>query len=330
MVELHKSLFISNFSMKRYLITVCIFIVPIICVAVGVELWMRYSPNDYNYKSKYMKNHATDIECLILGNSHSAWGIDPNCFSFNTFNLAYAGQPLTYDEKLLRKYINELPKLRTLIMSISYVVPYCDYEHGKEKWRAKTYPIYFNIKPDFDNWKYHFEITANSPRVILSRLQQLCNESELHCKVRGNYYATCLSSDEVLKKSRAAEGHNALYYRKDSLPIIYEKNINALKSIIEMCKDKDVQCFFVVPPHTQCYIQSLDNNMKLSTVSLLTSIETNNSNVHFLNFGNDRRFLSNDLFSDADHLCKSGSELFSKILNDTIIDIYKKNSHIPL
>ncbi len=309
--------------MKQFLKSFIYFFVPLIVLAISVESILRYSPNDYNFKSKYMTDHANEIECLVLGNSHSAWGIDPNEFSFNTFNLAFAGQPLIFDNLLLQKYITKMNDLKCVVLSVSYVVPYCDFEHEKNDRSTKIYPIYFNIHPDYANWKFYFEITANSPRTICSRLIGLFSNTELRCANKGQYYAHCMDVSKDFGNG-ASNRHNENYrVAKDSLPIIYCKNIEALKNIVSICQKKGIACFLVLPPHSQTYISNLSMDMKMSTMQLLKKLNRNNSNVFFIDFSNDIRFMSNDLFSDEDHLCRNGAMQYSKILNDTIMSLGK-------
>lgn len=303
--------------MKRFLKSFALFMIPIIAFAVIVESILRFSPNDYNYKSNYMSEHASEIECLILGNSHSAWGIAPNYFPFKTFNLAFAGQPLIFDELLLEKYINKMTSLKYVILSTSYCVPYYDFEHDENDVSTRIYPIYFDIYPDYDEWKYHFEITASHPRIILSRLANMLSSTELRCLEYGNYTEQCLS-DTIQLSNLAALKHNDFYRRVcDSLPVIYEKNVGALKKMVNLCEEKAIHLFLVIPPHTVSYLNNLNPQMKNETLSLLQDI-SQSSNVCVLNYSNDIRFLDNRNFSDEDHLCQQGSEKFSKILNDTI------------
>ena len=144
--------------MKLFLKSSVLFLLPIVVFLFAAESMLRFSPNDYNYKSNYMAAHSSEIECLVLGNSHSAWGIDPSFFSFKTFNLAFAGQPLIFDALLLEKYINQMDSLKYVILSVSYCVPYVDLE--QDPIRSRVYSIYFAIHPDYDNLRYHFELTA--------------------------------------------------------------------------------------------------------------------------------------------------------------------------
>lgn len=316
MADSHRNLYIFSFDMKRFLSFFILFLIPIIVFAVIAELLFRFLPNDYNYKSNYMNTHSSEIECLILGNSHSAWGIDPTCFSFNTFNLAFAGQPLIYDELLLEKYINQMTSLKYVIISVSYCAPYVIFEQNDRR-SISIYPIYFDINPCNDTWEYHFEITANSPRINFSRLVNLFSKTEKRCLEYGNYTAPCISDTMQLSNSTAQRHNNA--YRKDldSSSTAFERNVCALKRILAICETKNIRLFVVIPPHTVSYVNNLDQQMKIKTMDMLQSI-SNSSNVCLLNFSEDIRFMDNCNFSDEDHLCLHGSEIYSRILNDTI------------
>ena len=72
--------------MRKFSIKTLLFVVPILLLAVIIEIFLRLIPNDYLHKKKYLDAHSCDIETLILGSSHSFYGIDPNYFSNNTFN----------------------------------------------------------------------------------------------------------------------------------------------------------------------------------------------------------------------------------------------------
>ena len=96
-----KSLSISSSEiMKRLLIQVVIFIIPLVILAVGVEIFARTIPNTYRFKKEWMDNNSREVKTLILGNSHLNSAIIPSQMD-STFNLTNSSQSLEYDSWLL-------------------------------------------------------------------------------------------------------------------------------------------------------------------------------------------------------------------------------------
>lgn len=79
-----------------------------------------YASNEI-YKFK-MNTCNTDIDGLILGNSHARWGYIENFFDGNFVNLSGSSQDLTYSNKIfkicLKKYKQKLQNLKYLIIDM--------------------------------------------------------------------------------------------------------------------------------------------------------------------------------------------------------------------
>ena len=76
---------------------------PILVVAILMEILLRNMPNDYLFKKKYLDEHSSEIQTLILGSSHSFYGIDPAYFNSKTFNASHVSQTLNYDLEIFQK-----------------------------------------------------------------------------------------------------------------------------------------------------------------------------------------------------------------------------------
>ena len=131
--------------MKKFILKTIFFLLPILVLAVIMEVALRAIPNDYKQKRSYMDSHLDEIEVLVLGSSHSLYGINPKYFSQKTYNMAYVSQSLDLDYKILEKYGNEFKNLNVIIVDISYFSLYSTLETGPEPWRAKNYNIYYDI-----------------------------------------------------------------------------------------------------------------------------------------------------------------------------------------
>ena len=90
--------------MKKFLITILAFFIPVLFVLVGLEYIVRKAPNEYQYKAQWMEKNADRVETLILGTSHAFYGINPSYLGPNAFSLAASAQCLQYDEFLFFKY----------------------------------------------------------------------------------------------------------------------------------------------------------------------------------------------------------------------------------
>ena len=90
--------------MKRFVIKTIYISLPILVVAILMEILLRNTPNDYLFKKQYLDKHSSEIETLILGSSHSFYGFNPEYFSSNTFNASHISQSLNYDFEILKKY----------------------------------------------------------------------------------------------------------------------------------------------------------------------------------------------------------------------------------
>jgi len=151
--------------MKKFWLHILKIIVPIFIFFLVLEIAIRKIPNDYQLKKSYLDKNASKINTLILGSSHTFYGVNPKYFSKQTFNAAYVSQTLDLDEELLDVYKNKLTNLKTIIIPISYFSLFETLETDVEKWRLKNYILYY----DFEN-KYHF--TANfetlNPDILLN------------------------------------------------------------------------------------------------------------------------------------------------------------------
>lgn len=106
--------------MKRTRVRLFVFLFPILLVWGAVEFFYRAVPNNYTLKYNYMESHAGEVEVLLLGNSHSLFGLNPDYFSRKAFNLANISQTVYFDELLFNRYIDRMPNLKQVVFCIEY------------------------------------------------------------------------------------------------------------------------------------------------------------------------------------------------------------------
>ncbi|MGN1213739.1 MAG: hypothetical protein ACI4TR_02480, partial [Bacteroidaceae bacterium] len=104
--------------MKKFLIDTAVFSLLILVPLVVAELYVRTLPNAARYKHNYMLTRSAEIETLVLGNSHTYYGVDPSVLGSHAFSLAMPSQTYRYDYYLLTHY--DMPRLKTVVLSVTY------------------------------------------------------------------------------------------------------------------------------------------------------------------------------------------------------------------
>ena len=77
---------------------------PLIIIGCLMEGLLRQIPNVYRFKRNYLDENSNKIEVLFLGNSHSYFGLNPDCIAKRSFNAGHVSQTLDYDLEIIRKY----------------------------------------------------------------------------------------------------------------------------------------------------------------------------------------------------------------------------------
>ena len=155
--------------MKKFIIKLILVITPFIIIAISMEYFLRQIPNDYMYKRNYLSEYSNEIETLIIGGSHSFYGINPDYFTTKTFNAGYVSQPLNFDFKILEKYQNDFKNLKTIIIPMSYPSLWTKLDGAVESWRIKNYVIYHKINYNFSLQNYT-EIFGNKFNISIQKL----------------------------------------------------------------------------------------------------------------------------------------------------------------
>ncbi len=84
-------------------------------------------PNPYKYE--WMQENAEEVETLVLGSSHTFYGIRPEFFDSKTFNLANVSQGMKQDLFLIKYWANRYKNLKYVIFPISF---FTWFGHGLE------------------------------------------------------------------------------------------------------------------------------------------------------------------------------------------------------
>ena len=299
--------------MKKFLITILAFFIPVLFVLAGLEYMVRKVPNEYQYKAEWMEKNADRVETLILGTSHAFYGINPSYLGPNAFSLAASAQSLQYDEFLFFKYAPKCKNLKTVILPISYFTLFSgDMEDGSEWWRAINYKMYMDCPYHSSFSKYNLFISNSEPfRAKLTKIVK--GNTIIECDSLGFGYPIYRKIAPTLDDASVAtwvKHHTA----KDFSHV--QKNKNHVLKIANFCRSKNIHLVIVTTPTWKTYNERL-NHSQLAVMSEFIKQLISKFGITYLNYMQDNRFVATD-FTDCNHMSCDGAQKLSSLIDSSI------------
>jgi hypothetical protein len=294
--------------MKRYLIRLCCFFVPVLVLLFIMEVMLRRIPNDYSLKHERMHRDGASLQFLVLGNSHAYKGVDPDRMGPNGFNAANISQDYRLDRAVLERYINGMPHVKHVFIPVSYGSLGARLEDGQEAWRVKNYALYMGIAPLHFDLQHHLEL-LNRPMVAQWRMIRdhwVLGKDNVLCSTSGIGIAREGGQVDLASNGKAA----ALRHRRSNGAS--ERNVD-LEAIIVLATERGVHVHLSIPPAWVTYRSELDPAQLANVRRTCQRLRTSTPLVTFDDLLADRRFVEGD-FSDADHLSSAGAIKLSAIL----------------
>ncbi len=297
--------------MKKYLISILFFSIPILIILFFFEISLRNVPNDYSLKQKFLKSQSNTIEKLILGSSHAFYGINPQWMKGRAFNAANVAQTIDYDNSILLKYKQNWHNLKFIILPIDYFTLVRRLSCEKQHRRNKNYSIYYNFHTSLIP-KNYLELLNGKTEYNLNRLTNyyINDSSSITCNQLGycKYNGTSLSLDSTGIAAAKRHSMNLDYF---------EDNLRDLETIIIFAQSIDAKVFLYTSPAYSTYIENLSTVQLDTTINSIKHVVKNNNNCIYYNFLEDSTF-KKDHFWDADHLNFDGSKILTKKIEDII------------
>jgi hypothetical protein len=301
--------------MVKFLKKVSFFIAILAIVWLCFELFYRFAANNYTEKSKNISTGYKDCEVLILGNSHTFYGLNPDFFKRKAFNLANKSQTLFYDQLLLEKYIDSLNALKYVIIPVEYSSLSASDDNAELAWRSYFYESQMGIDTKthkvFDLKKYSRALPP--PFLItLKAIKKYCTKGSLvDCQPNGWAPYEGMNSEHNNK----AMGKIIAAKHEDN-SVDFNKNIQRLKSMVVTCRQKGVKVFLVTMPVTSYYADNI-NRKKLALITAQCNAFANENKIHYINLFQDKRFVNADFF-DIDHLNTNGAKKCTRVINNFV------------
>lgn len=291
--------------MKRFVFEVFLFGLLTLAVLGAGEIYIRQLPNPARDKHEWMLKHAPEVETLVLGSSHTFYGVNPAFLGPNAYSLAMVSQTYRYDDWLLRNY--DFKRLKRIILPFSYFSFYEDYETGVGDNYISRYRIYMDC-PIHRFWsKYNLEV-MDFPS-YKEKLKSLYQPQRMTWDERGwgsNYRWSERRDDWDNGEVRAL----ANTYTDTSAVAL---NVDFLSDILEWGRAHQVEILLVTTPLSEKYRRAMDKAQIVRNHHLLNSLLTQFPEVIYLDYSSDPSFISDDFF-DSDHLSDRGAEKLTKIL----------------
>lgn len=276
------------------------------------EAYLRHLPNPSKDKHAYLIAHAPEVDVLILGSSHTYYGVAPELLSPHAYSAAQVSQTLRYDDWVLHHY--DFRHLTDVVVPISYFTFYEELEGGGEWYLANRYRLYMDCDLHPRLSVYDWEVTAFS--VYITKLKSLWQPRRMWWSREGQgleYTTQNKQPDWDNGAVRAARNH---YTDFSGAPA----NESRLRHIADYCRRHHVRLWLITTPLRPSFRQACDGRQLADTRHRLQVFMRRYPEVHYIDYGADPRFSAQD-FYDADHLSLTGSHRLTKYLREDMAKI---------
>ena len=288
-----------------------IFVFILLLTAIEYKLFLV--PNSYNWKCQHLLDQSEKIECLILGSSHSYFGIKPDELSLPTYNLANTSQSLGIDTALLKHFINRLPRLQFVIIPISYLSMEYSILDSPESWRD-CYTLRFLGACEANWWQvlsnlkylslYSLYGSTKAKELLMQPLPVSVQDIDNNGWFRGIYGGpiTPQTADARIKITEQLMNPNHL-----------ATNQAHLEEILSLCAHHNIRVIFITLPAHKYYRDQMNKQRWSKAQSIVNNLSSKYKTI-YLDYLKEPHFSTND-FRDNDHLNKQGATLLSHMLD---------------
>lgn len=302
--------------MKRFLITIisavcliCILIITMNRIYVG---FLNKLDSDYTQKFQEVPDK---IQVCNLGSSHGLYGFCYDDIDKDfCFNFSLVSQTLEYDNRILSYYEDRISAETKVIIPVSYFSFFGEGEQNTDVFQSKNLRYYKFLPKEYISY-YSFSEDIQAKLPLLFAYESI---ADIFYKENEN--------DNIWSASLNASNYDAGYtVRKHVGQCCDEKgnvllnpdSIEALYSMIDICKEKGARPILITTPFTSEYL----NGIMTDKIELYDAFYkqigkiVDKTGVEYYDYSFDERFSSNlDYFMDVDHLNKKGAKEFTKVV----------------
>ncbi len=294
--------------MKLFLSKFFKFLILFLILFIGLDVFV-FPNNDNQMHAKYkLLQNKQNSEVLILGNSHTFFGINPEKSSFKMMNIANKGRKIETDYFLLKENITNLQGVKFVILPISHCKIHAVALNAQEK---RLYYNYYKIK----EYKQSFlknSLLFNEPfrELVNDALFKNNKINSLGWRANSEIY----KKDTIKIKNRIFDAEGDTYQGE-----AINCSENYILKITELCKKKNKKLVILIPPyHPDYYIFSNQLYQKRMRNQLITLAKK----YHIIFIDGKKLGIKKDsLFENVDHLNIKGATVFTKKL-DSILKFY--------
>ena len=287
--------------MKRFLWAIAIGGIAFFVLCGVVEFYQPRVDNNYSYKYWYMENHRHKIVTLLLGDSYMENSINPSLIGEGTFTLAQSSRWIYYDDKLLEKYIGDMPNLKQVVMGMGYRLPFCKSYHYSEsddnEHEKYMYEKFMHVKYD-DNSNHWLGLYRGyiDPSTLIGNL--LCDSSGYER----------IDGQSVNWRSEHNVDSN-VFYQEHAKEQIAEYT-EYLKDMARLCHLHKVRFIVIIPP---CH-DSYNVNVKQEGLDMLYGMIENVRSkypIEFIDYLHDEDYRADSIYYNCSHLNSIGANMFA-------------------
>ncbi|MFY7965819.1 MAG: D-alanyl-lipoteichoic acid biosynthesis protein DltD [Chitinophagaceae bacterium] len=293
------------------------FLLPLFMLIGYFEYQLRHKPfaSSYSVKKNFVEKQLDSVETLVLGSSQTFNGVNPSQFKRKGFNLANVSQTIFYDKRLTLNYLPKLPKLKTVIINISYFSFFYQMFDIKENWRDYYYINHFGIR--YKNLDYstlnNYSFFALYQPIHSLKLAMNKFEDKDAIDIMSNGYQPKYHQELIndsIGKSRV-DIHN-----QESFPKREKEIKEDLDDFVKQLRNRNINVIFITTPVFKTYSKYCNAKVLTNNSKFINEL-CKKYNCKYLNFFTDNRFIKDDFF-DNDHLKNNGANKLSKMISDTL------------
>ncbi len=296
--------------MKRFIRHMTLFMLPIMVIAIGLEIIGESIPNSYTYKRDYMAHHGSQIRTLILGSSYAYDGLNPSEMQ-DAFNLANSSQTIEDDFRLLARYIDSMDSLQTVIIGVGTGT----WADVSEAQRRTYYTIYMDLYPRWPinrNSMEVFNLELLTKKIIKYALSRDVTRCDLLGQRIGHDSLAVAQGAEFWNKDIASLVAN------DRVDVAHSqkeiaRNVWYMDSIASLCAAHDVRLVVVAMPTMEAYRQQLPKEQLALTDSLFVHLSGRAQCIDASAWE-----IPDEGWYNATHLTREASVGFTRLLMDSI------------